>query len=578
MDDIPVGLSPVLIELSQYGSDIEDTVDDLIWMVNETIEYRYIKFLSIIRNDILEIVPLLNVSGHVNIHLTLKDKDGGIATKSNITIHVDSLITELTPKVTLISPINGSVVSTLTPTLEWKLEYSGDEIITYSIYLDRSPEPPDRIIRSNVSTTSYILETELEDRTTYSWKVIPRDGVCLSEQFYFTVNLSYKPDYKVNLSSEKDYIKLHPGSKVEINLTVRNEGILDDWYEIEYNSGTLQKYTYIDRILIQLPSIAESVLKLTIIIPEDFELDVYSVLIAAKSLSDVTVNDEIAITIEVVKKKFIPDYRVSVSVSPEIIQIYPGETANVTLSITNFGNIVDEYIVSFISDIFLSNNIFLEKNSVSLNSSEIRSLKVQISVLESTVIGVYNITYIIHSEYAMNQTTLTIHVKAKEVSSEPGHEGKNILIFIVVGIIILIIILIILILLRKRSKSSGQSLVPSKTNNLEPDEIALSETTSLTTETSENTPLPESLDQPAISKVIPEAPESVPTLSLSVPTPTLESKSGQTPISLPTIQPSITQQFTPVIVQQPQLIPQIPESQTQTQNQINVESLAHPTK
>jgi uncharacterized membrane protein len=381
--------------------------------------------------------------------------------------------------------------------------------------------------------TSYTLETKLENDTRYYWKIIPDGGVCLSEPFCFTVNLSYKTNYNVNLTSEKDFIMLCPGSKTEINLTVRNEGILDDRYEIEYNSDTLQKYTYIDRILIQLSSDAESVLKLTIMIPENFELGVYSVSITASSLNDMTVSDKIAVIVEVVKNDIIPKYGVSISVSPALIELDQGESANVTLNIMNFGNIADKYSVSFISDVFSSNNIFLERNSVSLNESEIKSLIVQIFVSENTEVGTYNITFLVQSEHTANETILTVNVKTKATPSEPTQGRDNTLTFIIAGIIILIIILILLILLRKRLKRSGQSTAPALQFNIEPDEPPAPETVAIIPESSDKPNSPELREQPSVRPVDSGAP--VPA-STPVPTPELEPESAPASASTPTNQ------------------------------------------
>jgi hypothetical protein len=561
LDDIPVGFSSVLINLLQYGSDIEDPAEELIWMVNETAVYRYLKSLSIIKNDTLKIVPLLNVTGYVNIDLILKDKDGGICTKPDITVHVESRITELTPKVTLLSPSNGSVVSTLTPKLEWSLDYFGDELITYSIYLDKTPAP-EKIIKSNISMTSYTLETELEDRTTYYWLVIPILGICLSEPYCFIVNLSNKPDYKVNLTSEKDYVILRQGSETEINLTVRNEGILDDMYNIEYNSGTLQEYIFIDRILIQLLSNTESVLKLTIMIPENFGLGVHNISVAAKSLNGVTVSDEIAITVEVVKQDFIPKYGVSLAVIPASIEIEQGGISNVTLNIINFGNIADKYTVSFESDAFSLNNILVERNSISLNSSENKFFNVQIIVPDSTVIGTYNITFIIQSEQISNETNLTVHVKAKKVFSEPDDGGENMFIFTltVIAFIILLIILIVFIILRKRIKRSRESAIPADMVSIEQDKSSPLKITPTVAKTSDKPRLNQPSDQSSIPTALSEAPVSVPLVSIStpVPAPKLESPSTQAPSSTPFNPPPTTKQMSPPTAQQPQLVPKQP--------------------
>ena len=79
------------------------------------------------------------------------------------------------------------------------------------------------------------LRFKLEDGKTYYWKVVPGGGICLSEPFSFTINLSFNPFYNVNLTTEKNYIIINQGASTKVNFTVKNEGNGQDNFKIEYN-------------------------------------------------------------------------------------------------------------------------------------------------------------------------------------------------------------------------------------------------------------------------------------------------------------------------------------------------------
>ncbi|MCK5559435.1 MAG: SBBP repeat-containing protein, partial [Thermoplasmata archaeon] len=120
LDDITIGIQPLIIDLTLYESDIEDTDVNLTWSI-EPQTYTYIESATIIDtiNDTIKIVPKENTTGTEDIELTLTDKDSGTAIKSDITINIDSTISEFTPKVTLLSPPDKTTINTLTPTLKW---------------------------------------------------------------------------------------------------------------------------------------------------------------------------------------------------------------------------------------------------------------------------------------------------------------------------------------------------------------------------------------------------------------------------------------------------------------------------
>ena len=471
LDDITIGIQPLIIDLTLYESDIEDTDVNLTWSI-EPQTYTYIKSIEIIDiiNDTLKITPKENVTGTEDIELTLTDKDSGTAVKSDIKIIVDSTISEFTPKVTLLSPPDKTTVNTLIPTLKWKLEYSGTDLITYSVILDENPEPLTEVI-TDLTTTSYKLEYELEDGKTYYWKVIPKNGICLSNLFRFTIDLSFEPIYKVNLTSEKNHIMIKQGVAAEINLTVKNEGNVNDNFRIEYSSAKLQLQVSIDKTNVQLTPEITSNLKLSVTIPEGFELGDYFVKVTATSLSEVIVKDEVTIDVKVVSKDFEPDYNVSISVAPTSLNLIQGDSENVTITITNDGNIEDDFTIRFESGDFTSADIRFSNVSLSLREGDSDTIRVSIKIPEDIEPGVYTIKFIVESNDDPKESTLTIIVKDKDSEEPKTGDEDNTMLYAVIGIIVVIIVVLILLFIFLKKKKGEEEPPVEEAMAPAPDEV-----------------------------------------------------------------------------------------------------------
>jgi uncharacterized membrane protein len=511
LDNIDVGIKPLIFDLSPYEGDKEDSGEDLIWSLDIIQYHDYLESISIIDtiNDTLRIVPLENVAGDGDIELTLTDKDGGTVTKTDITIYVDSLITELTPKVTLLSPIDTSIVNTLTPTLEWELDYNGTDIISYSVFLDENPDPTTKLI-TEIIPTSYTLKNDLEDGKTYYWKVLPKDGVYLSEPFSFTIDLSFEPFYKLNLTSEKDNIVIKQGEAVDIDITVKNEGNTIDSVEMEYTSANLQSEIDIDKSKFQLEPGISSIMTLSITIPEDFDIGKYSITVTAASLIAENINEEIMINIRIISKDCVPDYKVGTLISQESLDITQGESGNITITITNEGNIVDDYSISLISDQFDSSNVKISERSVSLEEGDSEQIIITIIVPEDMEPGKYHLKFLVNSEMVSNEIDVIVNVKSKEDAvKHDGEEDNSILwasISVIVIIIIVIIILFYLFIFKKKPTEVSEPdseaelpvmKAPSLEDGLEIPESAQPES-------------PESILQPEPEMVMHDAPPEVP--------------------------------------------------------------------
>lgn len=89
-DEFNLGLDPMDIDLSQYGSDIEDKSRDLKWSLDPTSADKTLFSASISDEVTLTLTSYHNVTGSDDITLILKDKDDGTTINTNVTVHVDT--------------------------------------------------------------------------------------------------------------------------------------------------------------------------------------------------------------------------------------------------------------------------------------------------------------------------------------------------------------------------------------------------------------------------------------------------------------------------------------------------------
>ncbi|MCK5559969.1 MAG: hypothetical protein KAJ51_05225, partial [Thermoplasmata archaeon] len=133
------------------------------------------------------------------------------------------------PKVNLISPENGSIVSSPKPTLIWSVEYNGTETLKYDIYLDTKKDPGIEV--KNYTSKYYLPKKLLEDGKIYYWKLIPKTGLVVgpeSETWSFTVRKNYIPHFELELKVEPLGIVIEPASIKMVKAFVTNKGELTD--------------------------------------------------------------------------------------------------------------------------------------------------------------------------------------------------------------------------------------------------------------------------------------------------------------------------------------------------------------
>jgi hypothetical protein len=122
-------------------------------------------------------------------------------TTRTIFIKISSFNIDYAPRTELITPINGSIVKNLRPTLVWNITDYDTPIanISYKIYLSHDISKvlshSDDAIISEVKGRTFIMLTEdLMDSRTYFWTVIPEDGIfngyCQDNYYSFKIDVN----------------------------------------------------------------------------------------------------------------------------------------------------------------------------------------------------------------------------------------------------------------------------------------------------------------------------------------------------------------------------------------------------
>jgi hypothetical protein len=132
------------------------------------------------------------------------------------------------PTVKLLRPENGSIVSSIRPTLAWSVKYDDTEKLSYDVYLDTVKEP----VNFEQSTNPYFLpSTLLQDNQTYYWKVVPKAGNVIgqeSETWSFTVRKGYIPHFELEIKLEPWVVGIGPAGMKSAKAYVTNKGELTD--------------------------------------------------------------------------------------------------------------------------------------------------------------------------------------------------------------------------------------------------------------------------------------------------------------------------------------------------------------
>lgn len=229
-------------------------------------------------------------------------------------------------------------------------------------------------------------------------------------------------------------------------------------------------------------------------------------------------------------------YNANISVIPNPVGIKEGQSQNVTLIITNIGYLSDNYTIFFDSETFIINDIQLERNFISINSGEKKSVNVTINVPNELKIDTYKIKFKIESDFSINDTILTINVKEKDFGYRK--EEYNYMVFIIILILMIIVILIHMFIIKRRKKQNGD-LLSSKNITIKP---STQPSISITQNRTPKPPIPSDVTKP-LAPIVTQQPKTV--------VMSRHAQLGKPSITAPT---PLTGNF-PQFVQQPKLPP-----------------------
>ena len=116
-------------DLGNYANDVEDG-KTLTWTLDESSVDESLFQASMLNNRFLEITPVKDMNGQDDITLTVTDKDGGMAEKTDVTIIIDPVndAPSIPTSVTII-PENPRTVDSLTCVAVGSVDSDNDEVI-----------------------------------------------------------------------------------------------------------------------------------------------------------------------------------------------------------------------------------------------------------------------------------------------------------------------------------------------------------------------------------------------------------------------------------------------------------------
>ena len=169
--------------------------------------------------------------------------------------------TSALPQVRLISPENAAIVNSSEVNLSWRV-INPLPSMTYQIYLGREKNTLEEL---DNTTKKWFLLTNLEDKSVYWWKVVPRkaeiEGICASGVWNFTLDSSYEVLYNMDIHFENDDIEIIRGRNATFNFTLVNLGNTDVEVKLAV-MGPLTEHVYLNRS-VTVPRGGRTTVKLT---------------------------------------------------------------------------------------------------------------------------------------------------------------------------------------------------------------------------------------------------------------------------------------------------------------------------
>ncbi len=202
-------------------------------------------------------------------------------------INVNTWVSIIKPKVTLLLPPIGTTINETSVELKWELEDKTMENVTYDLYFGN--DSPPESWKTGISNTSFLV-SDLKDGETYYWRVIPKlgdiKGTSRSDVWWFVIDLPKDSIiYKISLTGPKS-ISLFPGENKSIVLTITNLGTIDDMIKIGIETGKLSSYvTLNDYSMLRIDSKDHGQRLLNIKLPDTAQPGTYEIIITAISIN-----------------------------------------------------------------------------------------------------------------------------------------------------------------------------------------------------------------------------------------------------------------------------------------------------
>jgi hypothetical protein len=234
----------VILQTPSNGSIIQSNSIELSWMLEKRTFLNVTYDLYLDNENILyEINKSVDGSTTIKIHNLINGQTYYWTVISRIGDNYGTCMSGVwefrvelpDPYVILNSPENSSTIESVSPTLDWTLEYSGLEIITFDVYFGTKNNF--KLIIENYPNMNFTLTKILENGQTYHWKIIPRTGEnngIESETWSFKIKEEkFLPDFGLKLTIHPQKIELGPNSMKYVKATVTNLGELNDTISLE---------------------------------------------------------------------------------------------------------------------------------------------------------------------------------------------------------------------------------------------------------------------------------------------------------------------------------------------------------
>jgi hypothetical protein len=369
------------------------------------------------------------------------------------------------PKIKLVSPMNNSKITTNSVELSWEIVRNYHPGIVFDIKMDTT-SPPQEFIEQDYTDTKLIVD-ELENGETYYWTVIPKlnniNGTCISDVWSFTVDIPLPTVTLLSPSNDSVISSTRPTLTWKLEYNGSSTIKYDIYFGTDkkpgiYKNNITTKYFSIDFTL------KDNTTYYWKIVPwvgeyEGFSSDIWSFKVKLKD-------------------EQILEFGIDLTLDPNPLEIKPGEIKFVSATVTNLGELVDNFTVS-ISDGYLTklNVEVYKQDTLEIEPGTNKEFLIMINIKEGTGPCFENITITATSRLAekynleiQDNQVLMIKILEKDIQKEK-ERGQPISIFyfsILLLIIILIIIsIIIVILVRKKSSKKDSKVEESQAIILE---------------------------------------------------------------------------------------------------------------